>query len=168
MMTNTRTLNVTTPSDCEIVVTRDFDAPRSLVWKAMSEPELLKRWCYGPPGWSMVTVDDDLRVGGKYRWVWSHEDGKEMALTGVYREVQPPERVVRTEVFEFGCVPMPGEQVSTMVLIEQAGRTMLTLTIVYASKEARDAALATGMDSGMAAGYARVDELLESLVKEEK
>jgi uncharacterized protein YndB with AHSA1/START domain len=91
-----------------------------------------------------------------------------MALTGVYREVKPPERVVRTEVFEFGCVPMPGEQVSTMVLTEQAGRTMLTLTIVYASKEARDAALATGMDSGMAAGYARVDELLESLVKEEK
>lgn len=153
-------LTVTTPSDREIVLTRAFDAPRELVWEAMAEPALLKRWLFGPPGWSMVTCEDDRRVGGTFRWVWRGPDGAEMAMTGVNREIVPPERGVRTERFETGCASQAGEQIATLVLTEHNGRTTLTLTILYPSKEARDATIASGMEHGMAAGYDRLAELL--------
>jgi uncharacterized protein YndB with AHSA1/START domain len=152
-------LKVTTPTDREIVMTRVFNAPRKLVWQTMSKPELLKRWLFGPPGWAMTVCDDDVRVGGAFRWVWRGPDGQEMALRGVYREVVPPERMVRTESFEFGCAPQAGEQVGTLVLTEKDGQTTLTLTVVYPSKEARDGAIASGMEHGVAAGYDRLDEL---------
>jgi uncharacterized protein YndB with AHSA1/START domain len=158
-MQNAGKLTVTTPTDREIVITRIFDAPRKMVWETMSKPELLKRWLFGPPGWSMVACDDDLRVGGNFRWVWSGPDGAEMALRGIYQEVEPPERIARTEVFEFGGAPA-GEQHATLVLLEQEGKTALTLTLRYASKEARDAALASGVERGVAAGYDKLDELL--------
>jgi uncharacterized protein YndB with AHSA1/START domain len=106
-MKNIGTLNVTTPSDREIVMTRVFDAPRHLVFEAMSKPELIKRWLYGPPGWSMTACEDDPRVGGTFRWAWRGPNGEEMSMRGVYREIAPPERVVRTESFEFGCAPRP-------------------------------------------------------------
>jgi uncharacterized protein YndB with AHSA1/START domain len=153
-------LEITTPTDREIVITRGFDAPRRLVWEAMSKPELLKRWLFGPPGWAMTVCDDDLRVGGKFRWVWRGPDGTEMAMHGVYREIVPPERMVRTETFEFGCPAQAGEQLGTMMLTEKDGRTQMTLTVSYPSKEARDGAIASGMEQGMAAGYNRLDELL--------
>jgi uncharacterized protein YndB with AHSA1/START domain len=159
-------LNVTTPTDREIVITRDFDAPRRLVWDAMSKPEFLKRWLFGPPGWSMVVCEDDSRVGGEFRWVWRGPDGAELSMRGAYREVVPPKpdgtggRIVRTETFEFGCAPQAGEQLGTLVLTEQGGRTKLTLTVLYPSKEARDGAIASGMDRGMAAGYDRLEEML--------
>src|SRR5262245_60038637 len=114
-------LNVTTPSDLEIVLTRSFNAPRELVWEAMSKPELIKQWLFGPPGWSMSRCDDDLRVGGEFHWAWSGPDGMGMAMHGVYREVTPPERMIRTEVFDFGCADVPGgaEQLCTLVLLEE-------------------------------------------------
>jgi uncharacterized protein YndB with AHSA1/START domain len=159
-MPNTAGLKVTTPSDREIVMTRTFDAPRHLVFQAMSTPELVKRWLYGPPGWSMVVCEDDLRVGGTFRWVWRGPEGQEMVIRGVYREVVPPERVVRTESFEFGCESQAGEQLATIVLTEQGGKTHLTLTLLYPSKEARDGTIASGMEHGVAASYDRLAELL--------
>ena len=158
------TLKITTPTDLEIVMTRTFDAPRTLVWEAMSKPEFLKQWLFGPPGWEMTTCEDDLRVGGTFRWAWSGPDGAGIAMHGVYREVTPPERVVRTEIFDFGCDAQSGEQLGTVVLQEVDGRTNLTLTISYDSKEARDGAIASGMERGVAAGYDRLEEMLVSKV----
>ena len=161
-MKNTGNLKLTTPTDREIVLTRDFDAPRSLVFDAMRKPELLKRWLSGPPGWSMVDCENDLKVGGAFRHVWRRTDGTEMAMRGVYREVVPPERIVRTESFQFGCDAQVGERVGTLVLTEQGGQTTLTLTVIYPSKEARDGALKSGMEHGMAVGYDRLAELFAS------
>src|SRR2546427_6606549 len=104
-MLNAATFTVTTPSDREILITRVFDAPRSLVFDAMTRPELLKRWLSGPPGWSMTDCASDLKVGGAFRNVWRGPDGTEMAMRGIYRDIVPPERIVRTESFEFGCQP---------------------------------------------------------------
>ena len=153
-------LTVTTPTDREIVMTREFAAPRRLVFDAMSKPEFLRRWLLGPPGWSMEVCESDLRVGGTFRHEWRGPDGAQMAMRGVYREVVPPGRIVRTESFEFGCEAQGGEQLGTLVLTEQGGRTLLTLTVLYPSKEARDATIASGMEQGVAAGYDRLDELL--------
>src|SRR6185295_8096447 len=94
-MRNMGALKVTKPTDRQIVLMRDFDAPRRLVFDAMTRPEMLKRWLTGPPGWTMVECENDLKVGGAFRHVWRAKDGKEMAMRGVYREVVPPERVVR-------------------------------------------------------------------------
>jgi uncharacterized protein YndB with AHSA1/START domain len=152
-------LSVTTPSDREVVVTRGFDAPRELVWETMAKPELLKRWVFGPPGWEMTVCEEDQRPGGTFRWAWSGPDGAAMSMSGTYREVVRPERVVRTERFEFGCPAQGGEQLATLVLTERDGKTTLTLTLAYASKEARDGAVASGMEHGMAASYDRLDGL---------
>ena len=159
-MGQTGQLRVTTPGDREIVMTRAFDAPRELVFEALSRPEFLRRWLLGPPGWTMVVCENDLKVGGAFRHVWRGPDGAEMAMHGVYREVVKPERIVRTEVFEFGCDAQGGEQLGTIVLAEQGGQTTLTLTVLYPSKEARDATIASGMEHGVAAGYDRLDEIL--------
>ncbi len=155
------TLKVTTPTDREIVMTRDFDAPRHMVWEAMVKPDLIKRWLFLPPGWEMTTCDEDVRVGGSYRWAWAGPDGKTaMVMHGVYREVVPPERIARTEIFEMGCVPQEGEQLVTIVFTEQAGKTTLTLTALYPSKEARDGMIASGMERGVSAGYDKMEEML--------
>jgi uncharacterized protein YndB with AHSA1/START domain len=154
-------LKVTTPSDREIVMTRVFDAPRALVYDAHTKPELVKRWLLGPPGWSMPVCEIDLRVGGKYRYVWRQDsDGTEMGMGGVYREIRAPERLVTTERFDQSWYP--GEGVGTLVLVEQGGRTTLTNTMLYESREARDAVLKSGMEKGVAASYDRLAELLAS------
>lgn len=153
-------LNVTTAGETDVVITRRFDAPRELVWDTMSNPALLKRWLFGPPGWEMTECAEDARVGGKFRWVWSGPGGAGMSMSGEYREVTPPERVVRTETFEMGCGPQMGTQLSTLVLTDEGETTLLTLTVRYPSKEARDGALASGMEHGMAAGYDRLDGIL--------
>ncbi|WP_435021762.1 SRPBCC family protein [Tundrisphaera sp. TA3] len=154
-------LKVTTPTDREIVITRDFNASRALVWDAMSRPELLKRWLLGPPGWEMTVCEEDARVGGTFRWAWVGPDGASMSMSGVYHEVVPPERCVRTEVFDTGCVPGGGEQRATLVLEDCGETTALTITLLYESREARDGALASGMERGMAAGYDRLDQILD-------
>jgi uncharacterized protein YndB with AHSA1/START domain len=164
-MKNGEKMKLTTPSDREVVVTRVFDAPRRLVWRAMSEPELLKRWIPGPPGWPIVRCDQDWRVGGAFHFAWRGPDGSEMTLSGIFSEVVPPERVVRTESFVIGVPPRAGEQLATLVLTEQGGKTTLTLTVQYPSKEARDAAIVGGMNKGLAEGYDRLDEVFASSVR---
>jgi uncharacterized protein YndB with AHSA1/START domain len=161
-MKNTGTLKVTTPTDREIVMTRVFDAPRRLVFEALTSPELLKRWFFGPPGWSLEVCEIDLRVGGAFRFVWRGPDGTQMGMRGIYREVLPPERYVGTEVFDESWYP--GEAVGTTALVEHGGKTTLTLTVLYESREARDAVLKTPMEHGVAAGYDRLAEMLASPV----
>lgn len=156
-----RTLQVTTPSDREILMTRALDAPRELVWDAFTKPELVKRWLLGPPGWTMPVCEIDLRVGGPYRFVWRKEDGVEMGMGGVHREIEKPERLVRTELFDQDWTG--GETVATVVFNERNGSTIVDITVLYSSQEARDGALASGMKEGMAAGYDRLEELLETV-----
>ena len=154
-------LKVTTPSDREIAMTRVFDAPRTLVFDAHTKPELVKQWLLGPPGWSMPVCEMDVRVGGTYRWVWRHDrNGTEMGMGGVYREIVQPERLVTTERFDEAWYP--GEGLNTLVLVERGGRTTLTQTMRYESREARDAVLKSGMEKGVAASYDRLADLLAS------
>ncbi len=161
-MKATSTLQVTTPSEREIAMTRVFDAPRMLVFDAHTKPELVQRWLLGPPGWSMPVCEIDLRVGGTYRYVWRHDrDGTLMGMGGVYREIQAPQRLVATEKFDESWYP--GEAVDTIVLVEQGGRTTLTQTMLYESREARDAVLKSPMEQGVAAGYDRLADLLQTL-----
>ena len=158
-MTRTETLTVTTPSDREIAMTRVFQAPRRLVWDAHTKPELLKRWLLGPDGWSMPVCEVDLRVGGAYRWVWRRDkDGTEMASGGVYKEIVAPERLVATERFEQPWYP--GEGLNTLVLTESGGKTTLTQTMLYASREIRDGVLKSGMETGVEASYDRLETML--------
>jgi uncharacterized protein YndB with AHSA1/START domain len=161
-MSDKGSLKVTTPADREIVMTRVFDAPRELVFEAMTRADLLGRWLLGPPGWAMTECESDLRVGGHFRHVWRHPDGSEMAMQGVYRDVVPPERLSSTESFTMGCEGQAGEQLTTVVLTEQGEKTLLTLTVLFPSKEARDATIASGMERGVAASYDRLAELLAS------
>ena len=151
-------LNVTTPSDREVVVTRDFDAPRDLVFEAWTTPDLVSRWLLGPPGWTMPVCEIDARVGGRYRYVWRHPDGRELKMGGVYREVDPPERLVSIERFDDPV--MGGDAQVTMLLTESGGRTTMTMTILYASREIRDGAVATGMTDGMEQSFVRLDAIL--------
>lgn len=152
-------LTVTTPSEREVAMTRDFNAPRRLVFEALTKPELLKRWLTGPPGWSFAVCEVDLRVGGAYRFVWSKAGGIQMGMGGVYREVSPPERFVNTERFDEPWYP--GEAIVTNALAEKGGKTTLTLTVQYESKEARDVALQSPMEEGVAMGYDRLAEIVE-------
>lgn len=161
-MKNAGALQVTTPTEREIVITRAFDAPRRLVFDAHTRPELVKRWLYGPDGWALVVCEIDLRVGGAYRYVWRRErTATDMGMGGVYREIVVPERLVATERFDESWYP--GEAVSSIVLVEQGGTTTLTQTVRYESREARDTALKSGMLDGMAATYDRLVGVLASL-----
>lgn len=157
-MLNTGTLKVTTPSDREVVLTRVFDAPRQLVFDAISKPELLKRW-FGPHGHSLVVCDVDFRVGGAWRFVLESPDGRTMGMSGVYREIVPAERTVHTEAFD----DYPGDSVITTVLTEHDGKTTLTATALYESREVRDIVIESGMEHGAAETYDRLAELLPSL-----
>jgi uncharacterized protein YndB with AHSA1/START domain len=157
---NTGKLKVAANGDREIVMTRVFNAPRPLVWDAFTRPELVKRWLLGPDGWSMPVCEIDLRVGGSYRYVWRHTDGTEMGMGGVYREIEIPERVVATEKFDEAWYP--GEAVGTLLLVEQAGRTTVTQTMVYDSPQTRDAVLKSPMETGVAASYDRLETLVLS------
>src|ERR1700693_1281050 len=146
----------TTPTDREIVVTRVVDAPRRLVFEAWTSPEHLPHWMLGPEGWTMPVCEIDLRPGGSWHFVWRRTDGTEMGMHGVCREIKPPERLVSTESWG-GNWP---ETLNTLVLTEEAGKTTATLTILYPSKEARDAALQTGMKDGVAVSFDRLAEYL--------
>jgi len=154
------TLKVTAHGDREIVMVRTLDAPRTLVFDAFTKPELVRQWLLGPPGWSMPVCEIDLRVGGSYRYVWRHTNGNEMGMGGVYREIVRPERIVSTEKFDQAWYP--GEAVGSLLLVEQGGKTTVTHTVQYDSRETRDAVLKSPMESGVAAGYDRLEKLLES------
>jgi uncharacterized protein YndB with AHSA1/START domain len=157
-------LEVTQPSDREVRVVRTFNAPRTLVWDAHTKPELVKKWMLGPPGWTMPVCEMDVRVGGKYRWRWrSEEDGKEFGFHGTFKEVEPPSRIVHDEYYDPGDVggAMPSNDPAhiTLELSESGGVTTLVNTMRFASKEARDGAVSTGMTDGMEMGYARLDDM---------
>ena len=157
---NSETFKVSTPSDTEITLTRLFDAPRHLVFEAMSKPEHIKRW-WGNlgDGYSVPVCEVDLRVGGKWRFVNRHPQG-EAEFYGVYKEITPPARVVFTEIF----APFPdAESIVTTVLTEEGGKTRLTATSQYPSKEVRDMVLSTGMERGAALSYDRLDQVAMEL-----
>lgn len=164
MIQSTETLKVMAHGDRKIVITREFDAPRNLVFDAFTKPELLRQWLLGPPGWSMPVCDVDLRVGGKYRYVWRDSNGNQMGMGGVYREIVRPERIVATEKFDIAMYP--GEAVSTVLLLEEAAKTKLRQTVLYESREARDAILQSPMESGLAASYHKLEQLLSAFDKE--
>jgi len=154
-------LKLTTPTDREIVMTRVFDAPRHLVWEALTKPELLRRWFGVHQGWSLAVCEIDLRVGGAYRYLWRGPDGAEMGMRGVYREVAAPERLVATEAFDQSWYE--GDAQSSMVLTEHDGTTTLVMSVRYASREVRDAVLKSPMEQGVSAGFNKLAELLASL-----
>lgn len=157
---HTGMLQVTTPSDREIAMTRVFDAPRRLVFDAHTKPELVKRWLGVFGGWSLVVCEIDLRVGGAYRYLWSNADGREMGMGGVYREVVRPERVVCTEAFDESWYD--GDALDTTVLVERDSKTTLTTTVRYASQQVRDAVLKSPMEHGVAKSYDTLAEVLAS------
>jgi uncharacterized protein YndB with AHSA1/START domain len=150
---------ITTPTDREIVMTRVFDAPRRLVFEAWTSPEHLPHWMLGPPGWTMTVCEVDLRPGGAWHFAWRNADGTEMDMRGVYQEIVPPERVVHIESWG-GDWP---ETLNTQVFSEENGKTTITLTILYPSKEARDAALKTGMKEGVNLSFNRLAEHLRTM-----
>ena len=152
---------VTTPGEREVRIVREFNAPRRLLWDCHTKPDLVRRWMLGPPGWTMPVCEIDLRVGGRFRYVWRKEDGAEMGMGGRYHEIETPERLVTGEIFDEDWTG--GETLNTLVFIERTGRTTLTMDIVYSSKEARDGALQSGMTSGMEQGYAALDTLMAEL-----
>jgi len=156
---NTGALAVTTPTDREIRMTRDFDAPRHLVFEALTRPELLRRW-FGPRGYELVECEIDLRVGGTWRYLVRAPDGSEMRLRGVYREVVRPERLVSTEANEDCDAENGAVSTATTVLVERDSRTAMTMTMTYPSQEIRDAVLRSGMEHGVAEGYDQLAEVL--------
>ena len=159
-------LEVTLPSDREVRVVRTFNAARELVWEAHTKPELLQKWCLGPPGWSMPVCEMDVRVGGSYRWRWkSDADGKEFGFFGKYTEVNRPAMLAHEENYDPGDVggPMSSEPALIRTAFhEENGVTTMTVTMRFPSKEARDGAVGSGMTDGMELGYVRLDGVLEA------
>ena len=149
------TFKVTTPGELEIVMARDFDAPPDMIFDALTKPELVQRWLTGPDGWVMRVCEIDLKIGGAWRYVWRNEEnGREFGMHGEYREIVRPERIVHTEFFG------EGESLVTSSITAAGDTTTLTMTMRFASRAERDAALETGMADGVAVGYDRLDEIL--------
>ncbi len=157
--TSNGTATVTLPTDEQILITREFDAPRHLVYRAWTTPELVKRWWSGKRG-AMTTAEIDLRVGGRWRYVMEAEGGFEVAFHGEYREIDPDERIVNTEVYE----GMPdGEALNTTTFAEADGRTTLTTLVQHTCKEHRDAHIDSGMEGGMQESMDLLEQVAVSL-----
>jgi len=158
---------VNLPSDNEVQVERSFDASAELVWRAFTEPVLVKRWMLGPPGWSMPVCEMNFRVGGEYRWKWrSDEDGKEFGFSGEFRDIERLTKFVHTENYESGDLDdSMGEKgtLVTITFVERDEATTVATLIEYSSSEDRDAALSTGMTDGMEMGYKLLDGVLPNL-----
>jgi uncharacterized protein YndB with AHSA1/START domain len=149
-MTSSGTATVALPTDEQILITREFDAPKHLVYKAWTTPELVRRWWHANRG-QMTVAEIDLRVGGQWRYVMVTEDGFEVAFHGEYREIVPNERIVSTEVYE-GAPQAEGVEegtLNTLTLAEADGRTTMTILVEAPSKEIRDAIIESGMEAGM-------------------
>lgn len=157
---NKETFQVSTPSDNEIVMTRLFNAPRQLVFDVMSKPEHVKRWWGNLSlGHSVPVCEIDFRVGGKWRFINAHPGG-EVEFYGEYREIDAPGRIVFTEIF----APYPdAPSVVTSVLTEENGKTRMTATVAYPSKDVRDMVMGTGMEKGAAISYDRLEDLIAEL-----
>ena len=159
-MTSTKLEIFADPVEPTIITRRVVHAPRALVFDAFTKPELVRRWLTGPDGWEFAVCDIDLRPGGKYRYVWRKAGVPDMGMGGEFREVVPPERYVATEQFDESWYP--GSAIVTTAMTEHGGKTTVTLTIKYDSKDARDVALKSGMETGVAASYNRLDRILVS------
>ena len=156
------TLNVEPKGERELVMTRRFDAPRALVFRALTEPHLVKRWLLGPDGWILTVCEIDLQVDGLYRYVWTHaEVGEEMGMGGRYLEIERPDLIVHTEQFDMSWYP--GSAIVTTRLTEADGVTTFEITITYESAEARDIVAASPMREGAGASYDRLDGVLAGL-----
>jgi uncharacterized protein YndB with AHSA1/START domain len=147
---------VTLPSDEEILIARVFDAPAATVFDAWTMPELVKRWWAGDRG-EVTEAQIDLRVGGRWRWVMTAHGGFEVAFSGEYREIDRPQRLVRTEVFELAP---DAEAVSTMTFEESGGVTTMKILIRYSSRDHRDATIASGMEGGLQTSLDQLEELV--------
>jgi uncharacterized protein YndB with AHSA1/START domain len=158
-LTSSGTATVTLPTDEQILITREFNAPKHLVYKAWTTPELVKRWWNAKRG-EVTVAEIDLRVGGKWRYVMLTDDGFEVAFHGEFREIVPNERIVSTEVYE----GMPdAEAVNTLTLTEIDGRTTLTILVQHTSKEHRDAHIDSGMEAGMQDAMDLLEQVAVSL-----
>ena len=158
-LATSRTARVELPTDEQILITREFAAPKHLVYQAVTTPELVKRWWHANRG-EVTVAEIDLRVGGKWRYVMVTEDGFEVGFHGEYRELVPNERIVSTEVFE----GMPDAQsLNTMTLTEKDGRTTLTTLVQHQSKEHRDAHIESGMEAGMQDAFDLLEQVAISL-----
>jgi uncharacterized protein YndB with AHSA1/START domain len=161
--TNSSKLVVSAPSDLEIVMTRAFDAPRQLVFDAWTKPEQIKRWL-GRVGDTMVICEVDLRIGGAYRYVWHLHEGSEMGIYGEYREIVSPDRLVATEMFDEPYFAAMGSgTLNTITFEELDSRTVMTITVLYKSREARDAVLQSPMEEGAGESFDRLAELVAKL-----
>ena len=159
MAVSSRTATVSLPTDEQILITREFDAPKHLVFKAYTTPELVQRWWHANRG-EMTVVDIDLRVGGRWRYAMVTADGQEVAFHGEYREIVPDERIVSTEIYE----GMPdAEALNTVTLTEADGRTTMTVLVEHMSQEHRDAHIESGMEAGMQDAYDLLEEVAVSL-----
>ena len=164
-MMSSGTATLTLPTDEQILITREFDAPRHLVWQAWTTAELVKRWWHANRG--RVTVAEiDLRVGGKWRYLAVTDDGMEVGFHGVYREIVPNERLVSTEVYEGlpeGISEEEGGTLNTATFEDNDGRTTVTLLIQTTSKESRDAIIESGMEAGLQDALDLLEEVARSL-----
>ncbi|WP_129794139.1 SRPBCC family protein [Sphingosinicella sp. CPCC 101087] len=152
-------VSITASGERELVITRLFEAPPHLVFEAHTVPALMKRWFTGPEGWTLATCEIDLRPGGTYRHEWAHEDGRKMGMSGTFQEIDPPHRLVATELFDEDWTG--GGTVNTQTFEPVGdGRTRLTTTVLCTSAEARDSMLQSNMEAGIAASYARLDAVL--------
>lgn len=162
----TKPARVTSPSECEVRVTRTFNAPRQLVFDAHTKPELVKKW-QGYPGWDMPVCEMDVRVGGQYRWQWkSRDDGTQFGFFGTFTEVNAPSKLVHEQYFDpgnfDGTMPKGEPCIVSVELSEQSGVTTLVCNLTFASKAACEGALATGMTDGMEVSYSRLDDVFQS------
>ncbi len=154
-------LQISTPTDTTIVLTRTFNAPRRLVWEAMTDPAKLRRWMFSPPGWSMTICEFDPRVGGQYKWAWKSEQANPaMTIHGTMTEVVPYERITHTQTMEMASCGPAADFTVMLELTEKNSVTQMRLTLTFSSKDARDAALQWGMERGMEAGYRQIDAML--------
>jgi uncharacterized protein YndB with AHSA1/START domain len=159
MQPTTSKANVTLPADDQILITREFDAPRHLVYRAWTTPELVRRW-YGGNHGEVTSAEIDLRVGGSWRYVMSGGEGPDFAFHGEYREIVPNERIVSTEVYEGAP---DAESLNTLTLTERDGRTTMTVLVQHQSMGNRDAVLQAGMESGMNAALDKLEQVARSL-----
>jgi uncharacterized protein YndB with AHSA1/START domain len=161
-MASSRTATVTLPTDEQILITREFDAPKELVYKAFTTPELVKRWWHANRG-EMTVAEIDLQVGGKWRYVMVAEGGVEVGFHGEYREIVPNERIVSTEAYE--GIPDADEHaaLNTLTLTEVDGRTTMTILVQHPTKEGRDAHIESGMEDGLQDALDLVEQVAVSL-----
>ena len=158
------TFKIQPSGERDIFMTRVFDAPRELVFDALTKPEFVSRWLLGPTGWTMPVCEIDLRVGGAYRYLWRNEDGREMGMGGRYTEVVRPEKIVHTERFDEAWYE--GESLNTWTLSERGGQTTLAVTMRYETTATRDEVLHSGMESGVATSYDRLDDILAKMAEQ--